>query len=620
MQKFYDSDGEQEEKMKKRKSLANTSQEILNADEFLEHLNEFPTSVKTCENLYFYEYEINTDSLVALFQKCGKSVKRLSFGTISLQLLRHVQELCPKLESLTIRASTQDIKYPYKMSSSNGLSTRRTYPQLNKLLNLHLESNNFLSNQDDFAHLLKSCKNLESLFYDFQTTEELTQALTLLNDNLCMSSLKTLRLTVGKGNEHEGELVLQHSHIMQVISLSQKAKVLENLELISGIWEDVTADDLQTLMLSFSKTLKQFKIAGNLHGIDIHDKQLTVTVPKLDRLVSFSLGSSYEFEEIIEDLHNRTAGASTSSFVPRNNVVSLTEKHLVSFIVTFPHIMPNLEELCLGNLIEIDKIHPRTFPRLQVFKIGSAWNRSIDIPSDESVRRFPIFPLVRELQLPDCLKDEFLVQRVRKLFPRVRKVWINLPSVKCLRYFFDAMSGSDVDELHLKTQFDFHGILESALLATPLMQISEQPTPSTSARVQDTTPPNLKQLMALKNPADGDKVYNEFIRYHNIELPLSNDDEILQTSRGIGSLNSLRILELEHIPRKLRIPLRSDIPHYHHLQRFHPHLTIGFLKYPLSKQFFSSELQQLHALEKFGLSKNFDVSICFCFLFSAINK
>jgi hypothetical protein len=448
-----------------------------------------------------------------------------------------------------------------------------------------------------------------------------------------MASLKGVTLTFGKGVDGE-EVVLHREHIAALTNLTVKAPKLEKLKLICGFWEDIQAEDLQNLLVGCSSTLEHFSIAGNLHGCDLRDRQLTVTVPKLPKILSFTMGSSYDFEEVIEEARGSQTGQSTSAQAQRTNIISLTEKHLVAFIVEFPHIMSTLETICFGNLVEIEKIHPKTFPVLRVFRIGSAWNKSVDIPIDDSTtrtRRFPTFPLVRELQLPDCLKDEFFVQKIPQLFPAMRKVWIKLPSVKCLRQFFHVMRGSGIDELYLQTQYDFEGTLESALLSDksrskPSAKSKSKPRPSTSSKTKSnarpstssqaangdpSSSPNIQQLLKLKNPADGDKVLNDFVRYHNIEFPISScgDNGTLETFEGIGALKHLKVLELEHIPRKLRIPTKNTLPHYHQDQEFHPYLTLGFEKYPLDRRFFSHDLQELKALEKFRYGSNFKVGI-----------
>ena len=129
------------------------------------------------------------------------------------------------------------------------------------------------------------------------------------------------------------------------------------------------------------------------------DSSLKVEVPKMEALESMTFGSIYEFEETFEDYLVEQPSTSRTAPVARpSNIISLTEKHLMTTVLSFPHIMPELESIIFGHLIEIDQVHPRTFPRLKVFRVGSAWNTSVFIPNNATEARFPSYPLVSEIQ------------------------------------------------------------------------------------------------------------------------------------------------------------------------------------------------------------------------------
>jgi hypothetical protein len=88
-----------------------------------------------------------------------------------------------------------------------------------------------------------------------------------------------------------------------------------------------------------------------------------------------------------------------------------------------------------------------------------------------------------------------------------------------------------LEELYLNTQFDFETLLESCILPQ-LSGVS-----SSSRGLSDMSKTVIRTLKEYKHFAD-------YVRYHNIELPLDQEEvEDLQgnNSAGIGALKSLKV-------------------------------------------------------------------------------
>lgn len=133
------------------------------------------------------------------------------------------------------------------------------------------------------------------------------------------------------------------------------------------------------------------------------------------------------------------------------------------------------------------------------------------------------------MQLPDGLKDPSFVQKVGKFFPLLRKVWIYLPSVPVLRTFFKSYENSSaLEELYIKTQFDFETTLESCLLPGSRDERNS---------LSDSSKTVLRTLKEYKH-------FGDYARYYNIELPLEDEEdlsELRRNSAGIQALKSLQV-------------------------------------------------------------------------------
>src|SRR4051812_24151413 len=185
-----------------------------------------------------------------------------------------------------------------------------------------------------------------------------------------------------------------------------------------------------------------------------------------------------------------------------NEASSLKPLKLVLILETTD--FPKLKEVVLGNLIEIQEFGIGFLRKLSTFRCGSRWDLAINFPKVDN-KKGP--SILKEMQLPDGLKDPSFVMSICKLVPKLEKVWIYLPSVAVLRTFFKCYENSeDLTELALRVQFDFETTLESCLL--PELKDSS----NNLSRCSKTILSTLREY----------KHFQDYVRYHNIELPLEN--------------------------------------------------------------------------------------------------
>ncbi|KAJ6639109.1 hypothetical protein Bhyg_11848, partial [Pseudolycoriella hygida] len=415
-----------------------------------------------------------------------------------------------------------------------------------------------------YSQIFKGATSLERLDYKFLHLHEADQVLEAMKDSSKETNMKCFKRLQLKCDK---EITFEEKQISALSLIN--APNLEHLELGNGLWENVKAKTFEKMLSNFPK-LQTLIIHGNRQGDSSSPKDdFSINFPRLDKLVTLSIGAEYEFESIIQ--------TSTS------NVVSMddTQLELLKSQIRFPH-MPNLRSISLGNLINIDELRFKNFPNLEVFKVGGPWNTTCNFLVEEPHLK------VRDLQFPDALKDSSLSSRIPQLFPSLKRLWIFLPSIVCLRAFFKAMSTAKnvkIEELHIKSQFDFESTLESCLLGR---------STATMRSKQDIR--NLKLLQKYT-------FFDDYVKYYNIELPIVKDEENEEkSSPGIGVLKSLKILQLEHVPRILRIPTGKF--HWLDYRCILSNDFIGYRRYPLSEKCINElHIKNLHTF----LWPNFEV-------------
>lgn len=423
-----------------------------------------------------------------------------------------------------------------------------------------------------YLQIFKGATSLERLEYTFLHLNEADQILKAIKDATQEIPLKFFkRLKVISTKE---DVVLKEEQISKLGLVN--APNLEHLELGNGLWEDIKAKTFEKMLSKFPK-LQSLIIHGTRQGDPSSSKSdLYINFPRLEKLTTLSIGAEYEFQSIIQ--------TSTS------NVVTVNDSTLefLKFQIRLPH-MQSLRSIILGNLINIDELSFKEFPNLEIFKVGGAWNTTCNFLQEQPHWK------ITDLQFPDALKDSSLSSRIPQMFPALRKLWVFLPSVFCLRGFFEAMSKAKhvkIEELHLKTQFDFESTLESCLLGRSTASFRSKK--------------DIRNLNLLKEYA----YFDEYVRYYNIELPIVKEEQNEEdfTSPGIGVLTSLQILQMEHIPRILRIPTGK----FHWLD-YRCILTddfIGYRRYPLSQKCINElHIKNLHTV----VWPNFEVISIFRF-------
>lgn len=398
--------------------------------------------------------------------------------------------------------------------------------------------------------VLRASTVLTRLDYRYLNCEDALEFLKLLQalrENNGLSTLKSLKLVSVSGTNS-----LKERHIKLLSDLNVS---FQSLELGDSLWDDVTSSSLNKILESHKSSLERFVLHGGFRG-DADKDKILITFPKMESLSTLQICPIYTFLSEIKNPHSKKARMITIGMNEKEDPLKVSIK--------FVHDPPNLKRLVLGNLIEVEDLHFSTIRRLTEFRCGSYWNLSIRFPSDGS-RKSLMESTITELQFPDALKDPSFPVKVVKHFPNLKKVWMYLPSVPVLRAFFKAFGKSQLEELYLKTQFDFESTMESCLL----------PNMSDVLRKSKSTETILQTLKEYKH-------FDEYIRYHNVELPVEAEDLMEGQSAGIRALKSLKVLHLEHIPRILLIPVPDDERKwYDHHCKF-MNTTFGYERYPLN--------------------------------------
>lgn len=525
-------------------------------------------------------YEEEMEALCEILARHGKIIERLSLnkfyweetnsiGNFSpFNLYAVFTKLCKNLRVLKFSGPFGALKI------TKSPTKPITLPNLTELfytcgdMETAAGSNRDVALHKIYSQIFKGASNLERFEYTFLDLLEADQILKAMRDSsedVPLKLFKRLKLMSTKEEVVLGED--QISILAQVVAPS-----LEHLELGSGIWQDVKAGTFEKMLSQFAK-LQTFILHGTRLGDSTSAKSdLCINFPRMDKLTTLSMGSEYEFESVIQ--------TSTSTVLD----VNVTSNEFVKFVIRLPH-MPSLRSITLGNLINIDDLTFKNFPNLETFKVGGPWNTTCNFLTEPPHRK------VANLQFPDALKDCSLSSRIPQMFPSLQNLWIFLPSVYCLRGFFEAMASANhvkIKELHLKTQFDFESTLESCLLGR-----------STASTRSQRDIRNLELLQRYK-------FFDDYVRHYNIELPIVKEEKNEEdfSSPGIGILKSLKVLQIEHIPRILRIPAGE----FHWLD-YRCVLTnefIGYRRYPLSQKCINEmHIENLDTL----LWPNFEVKI-----------
>ncbi|CAL8100768.1 unnamed protein product [Orchesella dallaii] len=420
-----------------------------------------------------------------------------------------------------------------------------------------------LDNYKFFQTVFKNTTALGKLTYKYHNGEDAYQILKLIKDLLNgnhLQALHSIKLVSVSGGE---SLRQRHLEI-----ISEYPIKLRNLEVGDALWEDVKSNTLEKLLENQKENLETLVIHGGFRG-DTGKEKILITIPKMEVLIKLHICPNYSFLSEIKNPYSKKA-----------RMITLDAKTEEPFkiAIKFQNDLPKLKRLVLGNLIDIDDLLFLNVRRLSEFRCGSHWNLSISFPSENS-RKSLLESAVTEFQFPDALKDPTFVVKVSKHFPNLRKVWMFLPSVPVLRAFFKAFETSNLEEFYLKTQFDFESTMESCLL--PRLSDVLQKSQATETLVR-----TLKEY----------KHFDEYVKYYNIELPVEEEDLMEGHSAGIRALCNLKILHLEHIPRRLLIPIPDDERKwYDHNCKFMS-TTFGYERYPL-KYRCHQEIMQLNLSE-----------------------
>lgn len=521
-------------------------------------------------------YDLEMEALREIFENHGKIIERISLNKFYWEETKLVTDfspfnvyalitkLCKNLQVLKFSGSFGSIKL-MKSRPISLPNLREIYYTCGSMETAAGNSRDVVIH-DIYVQIFKGATSLERFEYTFLHLNEADQVLKAMKDStkeIPLKSFKRLQLKSVKE-----DIVLKEEQISTLGFIN--APNLEHLELGNGLWEDVQAKTFEKMLSKFSK-LQTLIIHGSRQGDPSSAKSdCCINFPRLDKLNTLSIGAEYEFESIIQ--------TSTS------NVVSVSDSTLqfLKFQIRLPH-MPNLRSIILGNLINIDQLTFKDFPNLEIFKVGGPWNQTCNFLTEQPHSK------ITDLQFPDALKDSSLSARIPEMFPKLKKLWIFLPSVFCLRGFFEAMANAThvkIEELHIKTQFDFESTLESCLLGRSTASLRSQK--------------DIKNLKLLERYSH----FDDFVRYYNIELPIKNERNEDISSPGIGVLKSLKVLQMEHIPRILRIPTGK----FHWLD-YRCILTndfIGYRRYPLSQKCINElHIKNLHTF----VWPNFEVKI-----------
>ena len=518
--------------------------------------------------------EMDTKHWMEFYKKFGPSVYFLEMRIWSwksvkskcpFNLFKILKSFVPNLVALSLKIGVVE----GALEKTVRISPSQTLPSLKKIIISH-SSRIIYKNQ--LKSIIEAATNLEAFEYQYYDENDANDVLEMLEP---LNSLKNISI---RSYARDGFLKKEQLVRIKALNLSH----LEELELGNGLWEDIDGNLVEDL-LKKTLNLKRMRVYGNYQGNSLHKPDVTINIPPLPQLEFLDIGGNYEFASVDESQLN--FGGSS-----RNRIVTVDDDlktDLFSATIKFPLLL-NLKTLILGNLWKIDELHFSSFPKLECLRVGSPWHMAVKFPEKES-RRFS-YPLVTELQLPDCLKDPSFVQKIPERFPNLKKCWIFLPSVKVLRTFFRSMENSQLEELFLKTQFDFEATMELCLLGRP-----------------SQAPRRYRDFMKHEELEQYGK-FEEFVGFYNIELPPKKAEDIQEledpSCAGLTALKSLKILHMEHVPRILRIPAGNL--HWTHTNADFTDSFIGFKRYPLSRKCIEAlPLQKLETC----MWPNFDVSL-----------
>lgn len=524
-------------------------------------------------------YDLEMEALREILEKYGKIIERLSLTKFYWEETKVVSDfspfniyavmskLCKNLQVLKFAGSFGSIKLMKTPSKPMSLPNLREIYYTCGGMETAAGNNRDVVLHTIYSQIFKGATCLERLEYTFLHLNEADQVLKAMKDATAEVPLKFFKRL--KLLSRKEDVVLMEEQISTLGSIN--APTLEHLELGNGLWEDIKAKTFEKMLSKFSK-LQSLIIHGSRQGDpSTPNSDLCINFPRLDKLTTLSIGAEYEFESIIQ--------TSTSTVV----AVSDTSLEFLKFQIRLPH-MPNLRSIILGNLINIDELAFKDFPNLEIFKVGGPWNTTCNFLREQPHLK------ITDLQFPDALKDSSLSSRIPLLFPALKRLWVFIPSVFCLRGFFEAMEKAThvkIEELHLKTQFDFESTLESCLLGRSTASLRSQK--------------DIRNLNLLKRYTH----FEEFVKYYNIELPIVKEEENEEdfSSPGIGVLKSLTHLQMEHIPRILRIPTGKF--HWLDYRCILTNEFIGYRRYPLSQKCINElHIQNLESV----LWPNFEVS------------
>ena len=516
--------------------------------------------------------EIDTKQWMEFYKKFGPSIYSLEMRIWSwksikskcpFNLFKILKSFVPNLAELSLKIGVAEgaLDKAVCISSTNTLSS------LKKIVISHPDK---ILYKSQLRSIVEAASNLESFEYQFFDENDANDVLEILKS---ANSLKDISM-----RSYARDGFLKKEQVMRLTSLNLSQ--LEELELGNGLWEDVDGHMVEDL-LKKTPSLKRLRIYGNYQGQCLYKPDFTINIPPLHQLELLDIGGNYEFASVDES--QLKYGRSS-----RNRIVTVDDDlktDLFSATLKFPLLL-NLKTLILGNLWKIDELHFSSFPKLESLRVGSPWHLAVKFPDKES-RKFS-YPLVTELQLPDCLKDPSFVQKIPERFPNLKKCWIFLPSVKVLRTFFRSMENSQLEELVLKTQYDFEATMELCLLGRP-----------------SQAPRRYRDFMKHEELEQYGK-FEEFVSFYNIELPPKKAEDVQEledpSCAGLSALKSLKILQMEHIPRILRIPAGNL--HWTHTHADFTDSYLGFKRYPLSRKCIEAlPLQKLETC----MWPNFDV-------------
>jgi hypothetical protein len=350
-------------------------------------------------------------------------------------------------------------------------------------------NNNKDQNYPFLKQLLQSSKNLEKIIINYISPDEIIEILEIVKScQKSLTCLDTLKLhsILGPGSI-PGKVLL---------SLVETSISWKSLEIGSFLWSDAGPGPLEKLLEKVSSSLTSLIIHGGFKGSE--DKcKFTVRLPKLQNLQNLSICPHYSF------ISERKNPLSKKCREVRLDRMENTEEPF-KFSIKFTSELVSLRTLVLGNLVEIEDDLPFVYLKnLRTFRCGSSWHLSIRFPREEEGQgRRLKGSKITTLQFPDGLKDPSFPPRVRKFFPNVKRVDLALPSVPVLRSFFASFGDSGVEEVRLKTQFDFESLMESCLL----------PGDAEALRKSDLTKTQVETLKEYK-------WFEDYVKYHNVELP-----------------------------------------------------------------------------------------------------